>query len=90
MPEPRQPPSKAPGRGLPACIGPVEFGTLGGWIAVRCPSDYAPLMRRAGGLWEPGSRHWLIQPRRIGPVLRALRREADPLFRHAGLDLDQP
>ncbi len=75
---------------LPTRIGPVEFGALGGWIAVRCPRELDPLMQRAGGLWEPGSRRWLIQPRRIGPVLRALRRETDPLFRRAGIDLDQP
>ncbi len=34
---------------LPARVGPVLFGTLGGWIAVRCPRDLAPLMRQAGG-----------------------------------------
>jgi hypothetical protein len=73
---------------LPARIGPAEFGTLGGMVAVRCPSDLAPLMRRAGGQWEPGSRRWLIERRRIGPVIRALRRTTDPLFRHAGVELD--
>ena len=73
---------------IPARIGPCEFGQLGAMIAVRCPSDFDPLMRRAGGLWEPGSRRWLIERRRIGPVLRALRRTTDPLFRYAGLDLD--
>jgi hypothetical protein len=57
-------------------------------VAVRCPVDLAPLMRRAGGLWEPGSRRWLIEQRRIGPVLRHLRRITDPLFRQAGMDLD--
>jgi hypothetical protein len=56
---------------------------------VRCPQDLAPMMRRAGGVWEPGLRRWLIEPRRIGPVIRALRRETDPLFRRAGLDLDE-
>jgi hypothetical protein len=73
---------------IPARIGPVEFGTLGSWITVRCPSDYVPLMRRVGGQWEPGSRRWLIERRRIGPVIRALRRDTDPLFRRVGLDLD--
>jgi hypothetical protein len=61
---------------------------LGGMIAVRCPAELAPLMRRAGGLWEPGSRRWLIERRRIGPVLRELRPTTDPLFWRAGLDLD--
>jgi hypothetical protein len=29
-------------------------------------------MRRAGGLWEPGRRVWLVERRRIGAVLLAL------------------
>jgi hypothetical protein len=74
---------------IPARIGPVEFGTLGAMVAVRCPRDLDPIMRRAGGTWEPGSRRWLIEHRRIGPVLRELRRLTDPLFRQAGLNLDE-
>jgi hypothetical protein len=62
---------------------------LGGMVAVRCPADLAPLMRRAGGTWEPGTRRWLIEQRRIGPVLRHLRRTTDPLFRQAGVSLDK-
>ena len=58
-------------------------------VAVRCPADLAPLMRRAGGTWEPGTRRWLIERRRIGPVLRHLRRTTDPLFRQAGISLDE-
>ena len=73
---------------LPARIGPVEFGMMGGMVAVRCPHDLDPLMRRAGGLWEPGTRRWLIEQRRLGPVIRKLRRITDPLFRRVGLDLD--
>jgi hypothetical protein len=46
-------------------------------------------MRRAGGQWEPGSRRWLIERRRIGPVIRTLRRTTDPLFRQAGIGLDE-
>jgi hypothetical protein len=42
----------------------------------------------AGGQWEPGSRRWHIERRRLGPLVRALRRDPDPLFRHAGIDLD--
>jgi hypothetical protein len=45
-------------------------------------------MRRAGGLWDPGARRWLIERRRIGPVIRHLERRADPLFRQAGMRLD--
>jgi hypothetical protein len=71
-----------------ASIGPVMFGRLGGWVTVRCPRRLDPLMRRAGGLWEPGARLWLIEPRRIGPVIRALERTTDPLFRKAGIGLD--
>jgi hypothetical protein len=70
---------------VPSRIGPVEFGALGGWISVRCPKDYDTLMRRAGGQWEPGTRRWLIERRRIGPVIRALKRSVDPLFRAVGL-----
>jgi len=37
-------------------------------------------------------RHWRRhqgnEARRIGPVIRALRRDTDPLFRQAGMDLD--
>ena len=74
---------------IPAAIGSVVFGTLGvGWITVRCPRQYDELMRRAGATWEPGSRQWLVQRRRIGPVIRELERSVDPLFRHAGIRLD--
>ena len=79
----------APALDLPARIGPAEFSTLGAMIAVRCPHDLDPLMQRAGGLWEPGSRRWLIERRRMGPLIRNLRRTTDPLFRRAGIDLDE-
>jgi hypothetical protein len=69
-------------------IGPCEFGELGAMVTVRCPQDYDPLMRQAGGVWEPGSRRWLVERRRIGPLVRNLRRATDPLFRRVGLDLD--
>ena len=74
---------------LPTRIGPVEFGTLGGWVTVRCPRDLGPLMQKAGGQWEPGSRRWLIERRRIGPVIRNLRRTTDPLFRQVGINLGE-
>ena len=73
---------------LPSRIGPAEFSTLGALVAVRCPHDLDRLMKKAGGLWEPGSRRWLIEPRRINPLIRDLRRATDPLFRHAGTDLN--
>jgi hypothetical protein len=37
-------------------------------------------MRNAGGQWEAGSRRWLIERRRVGPVIRALQRTTDALF----------
>jgi hypothetical protein len=74
---------------VPPSIGPVVFGTLGvGWVMVRCPHQYDELMRRAGGVWEPGARQWLVERRRIGPVIRELERTVDPLFRQAGIRLD--
>jgi hypothetical protein len=57
-------------------------------VAVRCPQDFAHILRRAGGMWEPGSRRWLVTPHRIGPAIRTLERETDPLFRQAGMSLD--
>jgi hypothetical protein len=75
--------------GLPARIGPVEFSTLGAMVAVRCPSDLAPLVQKAGGLWEPGSRRWLVERKRLAPLIRNLRRDTDPLFRYAGINLDE-
>ena len=73
---------------LPAHVGPCKLSELGRLIAVRCPVELAHILRRAGAVWEPGSRRWLVQRRRIGPVIRALERATDPLFRHAGIDLD--
>jgi hypothetical protein len=73
---------------LPARIGPAEFSELGGLVAVRCPQDLVHILQRAGAAWEPGSRRWLVERRRIGPVIRALEQATDPLFRHAGMALD--
>ena len=55
---------------------------------IRCPRQYDDLMRRAGATWDPGLRQWCIERRRIGPVIRELEREADPLFAQAGIRLD--
>jgi hypothetical protein len=69
---------------VPSSVGPVVFGTLGvGWVMVLCPRQYDELMRQAGGVWEPGARQWLIERRRIGPVIRELERSVDPLFRRS-------
>ena len=73
-PETRQQPPRLPRVALP-------LQRLG---ALPCPRDLDPLMRAAGGLWEPGGRRWLI----TRPLMRELRRATDPLFRQAGIDLD--
>ena len=73
---------------LPAHVGPCEFCQQGRQVIVRGPREFDALMRAAGGEWDAGHRHWLIERRRIGPVIRALQRQTDPLFRHAGIDLD--
>ncbi len=74
---------------IPARIGSCELSPFGAkWIAVRCPSEFELFMRQAGGLWESGSRRWLIERRRIGPLIRKLERATDPLFRQAGISLD--
>jgi hypothetical protein len=70
-------------------IGPAEFRDFGALVAVRCPSELAPLLRQAGGQREPGSRQWLVERRRLGPLVRNLRRVTDPLFRRVGMDLDK-
>jgi hypothetical protein len=41
-------------------------------------------MSRAACSWQ-----WLVEPGRIGPVIRTLRRSTDPLFQQAGIDLDE-
>ena len=60
---------------------------LGAMVAVRCPQEFADIILRAGGLgaWQPPL---VVERRRIGPVIRALQRTTDPLFRHAGMTLD--
>jgi hypothetical protein len=73
---------------LPVRVGPVEFGQFGKLVAIRAPREMDSLFRRAGGAWEPGSRRWLIERRRIAPVIRALRATTDPLFRRFGMSLD--
>ena len=74
---------------VPVRIGPCEFDLLGAMVAVRCPHDFDHLMHQAGGQREQGTRRWLVERRRLGPLVRNLRRATDPLFRRGG-DLDQP
>ena len=73
---------------LPHHIGPAALSALGRLVAIRAPRALDPLFQRAGATWDPGARRWLLERRRLGPVVRALRQNTDPLFRHACLDLD--
>jgi hypothetical protein len=73
---------------VPENIGRVVFGVGVGWVMVRCPRQYDEIMRRAGGTWDAGARQWLIERRRIGPVIRELEHVVDPLFAQAGIRLD--
>ena len=36
------------------------------------PKDFVPIVKRATALWDPGFRRWLVERRRIRPVIRAL------------------
>jgi hypothetical protein len=73
---------------IPTHVSPAEFSALGAMIAVRRPAELVPLVQKAGGTWEPKSRRWLVERRRIGPLIRNLHRATDPLLRRAGIDLD--
>jgi hypothetical protein len=75
---------------LPARIGPAEFSTLGAMVVVRCPTGLVPFVQKAGGIWESGSKRWLVQRRRLNPLIRSRHRATNPLFRRAGIDLDSP
>ena len=73
---------------IPDYVGPCQFGQPGAMIAIKCPHEFNGVMLKAGGQWEPGSKRWLIERRRICPVIRRLERTVDPLFRRAGVMLD--
>lgn len=53
---------------IPPRIGPCELVPFAKLVALRCPRDLAPLAKQAGGQREPGSRRWLIETRRLGPL----------------------
>jgi hypothetical protein len=72
---------------LPVRIGPAEFGLVGKLVAIRAPRELDAIFRRAGGTWEPGTRRWLVERRRIGPVIRELRKATDILYRKSGVSL---
>jgi hypothetical protein len=82
-------PRRVPIPPLPAQIGPCQLSPFGEkWNRRPLPGRVQAADAKGRGLWDPASRRWLIERRRIGPVLRALRRDTDPLFRQAGIDLD--
>jgi hypothetical protein len=82
---PRHPPLPS----LPAPIGPVEFAELDRrFVAVRCPRNLAYIVERAGGVWDPDTRRWVMRRKHLGPLIRALEAAMDPLFRRAGVSLD--
>jgi hypothetical protein len=70
---------------LPMHIGRAEFRSSGALVAVRCPSELEPFIRSAGGEWDTGARHWLIERRRVGPLVRrGLRRDRSVVPRGSG------
>jgi hypothetical protein len=58
---------------VPARIDPCQLEMLGGMVAVPLSQTSIRWMRQAAGLWEPGSRRWLVERRRIRPLVRNLR-----------------
>jgi hypothetical protein len=69
---------------LPARIGPAEYTALGGMIAVRCPSDLEPLMRKAGrpvGAWRPALADPAAADRAAHPQTAKCHRSAVPAGR---------
>ena len=60
-------------------------------VLVQAPSEFGPLLARAGGAYDKGCRGWWVERRRIGPLIRSLKKRTDPLFRKAGMELvDRP
>jgi hypothetical protein len=49
---------------LPGKVGPAEIALVGALVAVR-PSDLDLWMQKAGGLWDPGGRRWLIEQKSL-------------------------
>lgn len=57
--------------------------------SIRGSSIEGVKLQRAGAACrKPDTRRWLVTRHRIGPVIRALQREPDPLFRRTGMSLD--
>jgi len=73
----KQPTEKIGHSGIPTRIGPARLGRFGGWVTVRCPPEFAPVISEAGGMWDPSARQWCVHPRRVNQVLRELLRHRD-------------
>jgi hypothetical protein len=74
---------------LPHQVGPCQIAWLGALVAIRCPKDLDRIVGRTAATWEPGSGRWLVSPSRAAKLVPKLRRATDPLFRKAGMSLDQ-
>jgi hypothetical protein len=74
---------------LPHQVGPCQIAWLGSLVAIRCPKDLDRIVGRTAATWEPGSGRWLVSPSRAAKLVPKLRRATDPLFRKAGMSLDQ-
>ena len=72
----------------PLALAPANSASSVAWWLSGARKELAHILKRAGGVWEPGSRRWLVEQRPIGPVIRALESATDPLFRRAGLVLE--
>ena len=59
---------------LPARIGPVQFGELGGWV-------YTAIVQRADALRDPGSQRLARRWASYWPMIREFSRVTDPPFR---------
>jgi hypothetical protein len=51
---------------------PASSACSAPWSRCAARVIWNHLMHKAGGMWEPGSRCWLIERRRIGPLIRKL------------------
>jgi hypothetical protein len=54
---------------IPSHIGSSEFGMLGCQVTVRRRDSLTRSCGKPGGQWEAGWHRWLIERRRIGPVI---------------------
>ena len=82
--------SPEPSLDLPMQIGPVRIDAfVGRLLIVVCPAEFAPLLRRSGGMWDQGTKRWMLLRERAPALIEALRDTTDPLFRQAGMNSDR-